>query len=211
MSRQSLPMTLHPLLADVAALTVVPQGASGATSYTYGIVGVDVRGKKSLVETDVEASGNAVLDGVNFNRMTWSDIAGYVSYELWRTASAGTPATVGLIGTVLAGVETFDDIGLAAVAGTASAANTTGEGVALPLQHYNGDLNVSLQDRVDGTFQLQGAFGGDAVTGGKWLDEGAALTADNVLVVTKKYVRVRMVTTVVFTAAPKVFCAGDNH
>lgn len=205
-------MTLHPLLADVAALTVVPQGASGATSYTYGIVGVDVRGKKSLVETDVEAAGNAVLDETNFNRMTWTDIAGYISYELWRTASAGTPATTGLIGTVLAGVETFDDTGLAATLdGQESAANTTGEGEALPLQHYNGDLNVSLQDRVDGTFQLQGAFGGDAATGGKWLDEGAALTADGILVVTKKYVRVRIVATVVFTAAPKVFCAGDNR
>jgi hypothetical protein len=203
-------MTAAALLANVSTLAVAPQGAAGSTGYTYGIVGVDARGKESLIDTDAEASGNAVLDETNFNRLTWTDIAGYDSYKIYRTISAGTPATVGLIGTVLAGVQTFDDTGLAGDASIGSAANTTGDSDHISLQGFNGDLNLSLQGWVDGTFQFQGSFGGDPDTGGAWLDEGGALAANTILVVTKKYTRIRVVTDVLWTTAPSLFLAGDD-
>lgn len=196
---------MPPLLADTATLAVVPQGTPGSTAYTYGLVGVDANGKKSLVETDVEASGNAVLDETNFNRMTWTDVAGYISYEIWRIASAGTPATTGLIGTVLATVQTFDDTGLAAVAGTASAANTTGIGDEIALNHYNGDLSVSGEGVGTGTYQLEGTFGGI------WMNEGSALTAAGVLAVTRKYTKVRFRNTAFTSGSPQGYVGGDNH
>jgi len=199
-------MTTPPLLADVAALTVVPQGASGSTGYTYGIVGVTAEGRKSLVVTDVEAAGNAVLDETNFNRMTWSDIAGYVRYELWRIASAGTPSDTGLIGTVLAGVETFDDTGLEATAGTASAVNETGIGSEVSQLHYEGSVDVAIQNIGTGTYQVEGSYGGSPAV---WWTEGAALTADGVVVVTRNYGKLRIRNTAFTSGTPQAFCAGE--
>jgi hypothetical protein len=199
-------MTTPSLIADVAALAVVPQGTPGSTGYTYGIVGVTPDGRKSLVVTDAEASGNAVLDETNFNRMTWTDVAGYESYELWRTVSAGDPSTVGLIGTVLAGVQTFDDTGLVAVAGTANADNNTDLGTEVSLGHYSGDVNVAIGSIGTGTYQVEGSYGGIPA---KWFTEGTALTADGVVVVTRKYSKLRINNTAYTTGAPQAFVAGD--
>ncbi len=202
---------MPPLLADVAALTVGNEGASGAVGYTYAIVGIDANGQRSLAEAGATATGNAVLDGTNFNRLTWSDIAGYVSYEIFRTISAGDPATLGLIGTALFGAEVFDDTGLAPTAGTAgteSTANATGEGAAMELKTVNGDVNVATETFGVGTYQIQGSFSGS----GGFVNEGTALSAAaTVLVVTKKYIRLRSKCTAFTSGTPSGFVCGDDH
>ena len=199
-------MSSPPLLADLASLTVVPQGASGAVSYTYGIVGVTAEGRKSLVVTDVEASGNATLDDTNFNRMTWTDVAGYVSYELHRTASAGDPASTGLIGTVAAGVQTFDDTGLVGDGSTASAVNESGIGKETSMAHAEGQQDFVMQGIGTGTYQLEGTYGG---VPNVWQNEGSAFTADGQIVVTKFYGKMRIRNTAFTSGTPEAFVAGD--
>lgn len=201
-------MTTPPLLADVSNLAVVPQGASGSTAYTYGIVGIDANGKRSEVDLDVEASGNATLDETNFNRMTWTDITGYVSYDIYRTASAGTPSTTGLIGNVLAGVQTFDDTGLAATTETANATNTTGIGAEIPQNHFARSIDVPITGIGTATYQVQGSYGGVPRV---WLDEGSALTADGVVVVSRRYGQLRIKCTAFTNGTPEAFCSGDTE
>jgi len=192
-------------LADVSTLAVVPQGTSGGTSYTYGVVGVTADGRESIVDTDLEASGNAVLDATNFNRLTWTDIAGYVLYKLYRTISGGAPSSVGYIGEVLPGIQVFDDTGLHARVETPSAANDTQFGSEVHLQNYEGDLNVSAEGIGDGTYQLEGSYGGG------WLNEGTAITADGILVVTRKYIKVRFQNTAYTSGAPVAYVGGDTE
>lgn len=191
-------------VADITTLAVVPQGTSGATSYTYGVVGVTADGRRSIVDTDVEASGNAVLDETNYNRLTWTDIAGYVSYEVWRTVSGGAPSSTGLLGLVLPGIQEFDDTGVHAKAGTPSAANDTHIGAEVRLQGFNGDLSVSAEGIGVGTYQLEGSFGG------AWHDEGAAITADGIVAVTTKYTKLRYRNTAFTSGTPVAYCGGDD-
>lgn len=197
---------MPPILGAISAPTVTPVGTTGAVTYDYKLVGVTANGNKSAVTAAGQTTtGNAVLDATDLNRVTWTDIAGFVSYEIWRTASGGIPASTGLIGTVLSGVQTFDDIGYDAVAGTPNASNNSGLGEVLHLQAFNGDLNVVGDGIGVGTYQLQGSFGGD------WLSEGSALTADGVLVVTRKYVRLRFSNSAFTSGTPVAYCAGDNE
>lgn len=208
MSKISMPLTsMPPVLAAVATPTVTPQGTGGAATWGYEIVGVKANGSRGVVSTEgTTAVGNATLDGTNFNRVTWTDVAGYATYEIWRSTSGGTPATTGLIGTVAVGVQTFDDTGLAITAGaTQPAADETGNGDEFPLQPYNGSFDASAQDIGTGTYQLQGTYGGN------WIDEGTALTADGVRVVTNHYTSVRWRCTAFTSGTPTSWIAGDSR
>jgi len=97
--------------------TVTPMGTPGATTWTYGIVGIDAAGLRTLIGTTGSTStGAATLNGVNFNRLTWAAKAGIVSYEIERLTAGGTPNTIGKIGTTAA--LTFDDTGLVSLGAT---------------------------------------------------------------------------------------------
>ena len=119
------------LVADPAAPTVTPQGAAGATSYSYKVVAVNASGSRTAASAaGSTASGNATLDGTNFNRITWSAVPGAVSYEVWRTVGG---ATQGQIGTTTSPTVQFDDTGLVADGETEPATNSTGVGTASPV------------------------------------------------------------------------------
>lgn len=112
-------------LATPATPTVTPGGTSGSTSYSYvvadsGNVGLSPSAAGST------ALGNATLSASNYNRISFTSVAGHV-YLIYRSASSGTPSTTGLIGAVVATgtTSTFDDTGLGA-SGNVPTANTTG-------------------------------------------------------------------------------------
>lgn len=204
--RISEPLLTPPLLADVATPVITPQGTGGVETWTYVLVGIDANGKRTAA-TNVgsTAVGNAALDGTDFNRITWTDITDMVSYELFRTVSGGTPASLGLIGTALQGVQTFDDTGLVGDASTANAVNETGDGAETLLFGTRGDFSVILGAVGTATYQIQ--ISADKVS---WHDEGSALTADGVLDVASRAMYVRSQCTAFTSGTPAGFMVGDG-
>jgi hypothetical protein len=104
-----------------AAPTIAIQGSAGSTTISYKIVAKQTDGSYSAASSaGTTTTANATLTGSNFPRLTWVDQAAATGgYDIYRTAAGGTPSTVGKIGSVAAGVITFDDTGLAGDAGTA--------------------------------------------------------------------------------------------
>lgn len=206
MGRHNIPLRVEILLADVAQPTVAAQGTGGSETWGYGIVGVKANGTEAAVSTEgQEAGGNAALDATDFNRITWTDVAGYVSYKIYRLTSGGTPATLGLIGTVAAGVETFDDTGLVGDASTASAANATGDGDAANLSPFTGTCLGILQGTFTGTWEMQSSQDGSV-----WTKEGADLAAagDRDITYDKRWLR--LVNTAYTSGTPVGFVAGSD-
>lgn len=117
-------------------------GSTG-TSYSYGIAGIDGNGNATQVAGNVcIVSAAATLNGSNFVTLTISGAQygkGYARFDVYRTASAGVPATTGFIGSMscigTTDIEsaigsvttfcTFNDTGLSA-SGSVPTANTTG-------------------------------------------------------------------------------------
>lgn len=90
-------------LAAPGAPTVIPFGASGSTAYTYRIVAKAGDGTTTNAGAATSiANGNATLSGSNYNTLTWTPVTGAASYDVYRTASSGTPASTGKIATVTA-------------------------------------------------------------------------------------------------------------
>lgn len=112
-------------LSTPGAPTVTPQGTSGAATWTYKIVAITGTGTTEASAAGSTATGNATLDGTNYNRLTWTAVTNAIGYWIYRTASGGTPATTGRIA-VLGAVTTYDDQGGAGDSATAPTTNTSG-------------------------------------------------------------------------------------
>jgi hypothetical protein len=113
--------------AGVPTFTISQVGTAGTTAYQYRVA-ANYGSLQSVSSTIQTTTGNGVLTGSNFNRLTFTSIpSGATSLSIYRVASAGSPATTGLIGTASATAATFDDTGLSA-SGTSPAAlaNSTG-------------------------------------------------------------------------------------
>lgn len=125
-------------LSTPSAPSVSPQGITGATNYSYKITAKDQWGNSTTpLSTTVASSagstssGNASLTGSNFNQITWTSVAGAVSYDVWRTVGG---ATQGWLGNVLASSPlSFNDTGLAATAWNVPTVNTTGGIASAPI------------------------------------------------------------------------------
>ncbi|MDL2342454.1 MAG: right-handed parallel beta-helix repeat-containing protein, partial [Patescibacteria group bacterium] len=118
--------------------TVTNIGIAGSTSYTYTVTATTATGETAAAPVRTTATGNATLDGTNFNRITWSTVLGASGYRVYRTASAGTPSGIGLIGTVVgAGTLTFDDTGSVPGITTGTSVAPTG-GTSGSIQAQNG-------------------------------------------------------------------------
>lgn len=172
-------VSFGPVAANPAITGVSNEGTPGATSYTYKIVALLTDGTRSAASSaSVTANGAATLNGTDFNRITWTDPAvahGAVidKIEIYRTASAGTPSSVGKIGQVNAGVETFDDTGLAGDAAVPPSTNGTGIGDGMSTSNMK-NASFHLNGVGSATFQVQVSYD----NGTSWVNEGAALTAD---------------------------------
>jgi hypothetical protein len=97
-------------LAAPAAPAVAPQGTAGSTAYRYRIAAVDAEnGEGAATAGATTATGNATLSVGNFNRITWSAVAGAVKYRVY--GRTGTDGTVTLLAEVTG--TTYDDTGAA--------------------------------------------------------------------------------------------------
>lgn len=121
-------------LLETLALTtpgsplVSVQGTPGTKTISYKIVAKNNTGTSDASQAKTVTTAAATLTGVNFNRLTWQAVPGEESgYDIYRTATNGiSPTTTGLIGSVLTGITTFDDTGLAGDGSTAPTVNTSG-------------------------------------------------------------------------------------
>lgn len=106
-------------LENIAPPTVTVVGTAGTTSYTYYVVATDRNGGKTQVSGSTTiTTGNATLSSTNYNNISWSAIAGAVSYDILKTNTSTSLAT-GVTGT------SFNDTGQATASYTPPNINTT--------------------------------------------------------------------------------------
>lgn len=109
-------------MSDPSAPTVTPQGASGATAYSYVVVALNRTGQTAASAAGATAIGNATLDSSNFNRVTWTAVTNATAYRIYRSIGGVTVGQIGIVGAVLQ----FDDTGLAGDTTIAPTVNTSG-------------------------------------------------------------------------------------
>jgi hypothetical protein len=204
MTTQVKEFPLSRLLATPGAPTVTPQGTGGAATWTYVVVAVNADGQRTQAgSAGSTAGGNATLGLTNFNRITWSAVTNAVSYDIYRTVSGGTPATLGLIAAEVVGTQ-LDDTGLVGDASTAPVANLTGLAPStISVLHLK---NKSVQAAA-GTYtvQLQGTI--DGVT---WESAGAAIVNGGFAEVARTYSLMRANVTAYTSGTPRAFVAGHG-
>lgn len=100
-----------PSISAPAAPTVTPTGATGSTAYAYAVAALDGDGGETAASPVASISnGVASLSASDYNAVSWSAVTDAVAYAVYRTASAGTPNTTGLIGIVTS--TSLNDTGL---------------------------------------------------------------------------------------------------
>jgi fibronectin-binding autotransporter adhesin len=147
-------------LTAPSAPTVTNVGTQGTAHYTYAIAAVNANGGSTLAaNTTQTTTGNATLNGTNYNQITWTGVAGASSYNIYRTAvSGGSPSTVGLIGNVSAtSTLTFNDTGLAETAAKPTV-DTSGQLTATGTALFENAVNSAT------AFQVQNAAGTSVLT-----------------------------------------------
>ena len=107
-----------------AVPTIVVNGATGSTSWTYACTAVYTTPETQQGSTASVSNGNATLTGSNFNAVTCPSVPNASGENVYRTAhgTGGSPTTTGKIGSVANG-GTLNDTGIAA-SGSAPTANT---------------------------------------------------------------------------------------
>ena len=133
-----------PQASNPSAPVLTTNGSAGSTSYTYLVVGCQdgptCSYHSAASSTTAIATGNATLSGSNsINIKTYADtLYGYRCYNIYRTASAGTPSSTGKIASCV--WKQFIDTGLAGDGATAPNTNTTvldANGLTAPLPGCN--------------------------------------------------------------------------
>jgi hypothetical protein len=127
-------------LSNPAAPSVANQGTPGMTSYSYKVVAITTANHTAASSAGTTTTGNATLNGTDFNRVTWTRIAGAQTYDVYRTAGG---ATQGLIATGIVN-PTLDDTGLAGDSASAPATNTTGVFKGAGYQSSDGSPGVTV-------------------------------------------------------------------
>jgi len=110
-------LLVNPPLASSLTPAIVTVGTAGSTSYSYQVIAR--KGILNMVTSNIVtiATGNATLTGTNYNSLSWSAVAGADSYDVYRVASSGTPATTGQLVANTTGLN-FNDTGLAVINST---------------------------------------------------------------------------------------------
>jgi len=141
-------------IGSPSVFSVTPVGTTGVATWTYKVVGIDAAGNHTAVSGATSTTtGNATLNGTNYNAILLVGGAGAVQYQIYRTASGGTPSTTGLIATVISvggNNYTYNDQGAAGDSSTAPTTATTG--------YFNGPIGgspfVALTDNTTVTWAI---------------------------------------------------------
>jgi hypothetical protein len=110
-------------ITSPVAPTLATGGTAGTTSYSYKVTALQADRTETTASPQATiATGNATLSTSGYNRVTITPVTGASSYNVYRTASAGTPASTGLIGNTLGSL--FLDTGIAATTAAPTVNNT---------------------------------------------------------------------------------------
>ena len=160
---------LNSQLATPAAPTVTQGGTPGTTDYSYTLSGYDQFGCETKTPTATQTTaGASTLNSTNFNVITAPATlpVGQVGWNVYRTASSGTPSTTGIIGQITTAGGSLNDIGITADGSTVPSWNETGMVYAVP--------PAGPAATAYGQFVLT-PFNDSSITG----TEGAAVLAGN--------------------------------
>jgi hypothetical protein len=170
-------------LSVPSAPTVTPTPSTGLVNYSYAVSAVNANGGSTLIST-VTTTGVGVspLSGSQFNRITWSAVGGASSYNIYRTASSGSPSTTGLVGNVSATATLmFNDTGFSA-SGTVPSVDNSGQivanGTALFQNAVNSTNSFQVQNTA-GTTLINGDTSNLTVTAGSATASGFAAKTDS--------------------------------
>ena len=94
-----------------SAPTVAQIGTAGSTSYTYAITAMYNSEQSPLSTVTTTTTGNAILNGTNYNKITWTAVPGATNYNVYRiaTGSGATPSTTGLLGNSAGSLQFLDE------------------------------------------------------------------------------------------------------
>ena len=88
-------------------------GGSGTTTYVYRVTAKRSIGTHGVGGVGTANNGPATLTTGNYNVISWSGVTGAdAGYDIYRTTNNGTIGGTGLIGSMAAGVTTFNDMAL---------------------------------------------------------------------------------------------------
>lgn len=89
-------------LIDTPAAPIISNvGTGGAATWTYKVVARKGTAYTIAGAAGSTATGNATLTVSNYNHIKWLPVDDAESYDVYRTVSGGTPASLGKIGNVL--------------------------------------------------------------------------------------------------------------
>lgn len=109
-------------LGTPAAPTVASVGAAGTTAYTYKYTAVNGNGESIASAANAAfATGNAVLDNTNFNRLTLTTVTGAVQFNVYGRLAGDAYKFLGSTTTT-----TYDDKNIIAPTGATAPAVATG-------------------------------------------------------------------------------------
>lgn len=88
-----------PATAAVGGLTTTPINTTGATTYTYSVVGISQNmGYGARSATTQTTTGNATLTFDNYNEICWTPDADYIGYLVYgRTGAVGSLTQLGYV------------------------------------------------------------------------------------------------------------------
>ena len=131
-------------------------GAAGSTSYSYAVAAIGASGGSTLASVPATiTNANATLSATNYVTIGWNAIPGAVGYNIYRTSSAGTPNSTGLIGTTT--FTGFSDTGIAATT-PAPSSDTSGQ------LNVNGVATFKNTSNTTNAFLVQNASGSAILT-----------------------------------------------
>jgi hypothetical protein len=135
----------HSNLSVPTGAAVVSAGTPGSTSYSYKVVAVQDDGLggqllSAASSVAIITTGNATLDSSNYNVISWNSIDNISLYYIYRTASAGTPSSTGLIAT--ATTNSFNDQGSA---GDSTTPPTNTDDNIILIGHTSGTYTIKLK------------------------------------------------------------------
>lgn len=109
-------------LGTPVAPTVASVGVAGTTTYTYKYTAVNGSAESAASPANVAfATGNAVLDNTNFNRLTLTAVTGAVQYNVYGRLAGDAYKFLGSTVTT-----TYDDKNIVAPTGATAPAAATG-------------------------------------------------------------------------------------
>jgi len=182
MSGHKINFPMNPFLNAPTVPSVTGHGTAGTATRKYKVVFLNAAGENSTASAEVtDATGVDVLGVVNFERIAWTNNANATGgAKIYRTDAA--TLAKGLIGTVAAGVTSFDDTGIVGDGNDPpSASANLGIGAAISVIDLH-DKYIQVDVGAGMTVQMQGS-----INGTEWVSEGAAINADGVVAVAPTY------------------------